>query len=114
MHASPFPTLQRPLPRMKTTAPQSLAPAPNWAILLAFTLVYVCWGTTYLATKKGVQEEHLPPCLFGGVRLASAGLILLAFIRVRGGALRLERRDLVSLLVGGVILFGGGTGLLIL
>jgi hypothetical protein len=45
-----------------------------WKIVLAFGLVYVAWSTTYLAIKEGIKT--LPPALFAGTRLTSAGLII--------------------------------------
>jgi drug/metabolite transporter (DMT)-like permease len=85
-----------------------------WALILAFALVYVSWGTTYLAIKRGVKDEHLPPALFGGVRVCLAGLILLSYLALRGENLRLSRRDLFGVTLGGVLLFVGGNNLLAL
>jgi drug/metabolite transporter (DMT)-like permease len=79
-------------------------------VALAFALVYLCWGTTYLALKRGVQDEQLPPWLFSGTRVCLAGMLLLGFLALRGQSLRLSRRDLAALLVGGLLLFVGGNG----
>jgi drug/metabolite transporter (DMT)-like permease len=87
---------------------------PLWAIALAFTLVYLSWGTTYLAIKRGVQDEQLPPWLFSGTRVCLAGILLLGFLAARGQSLRLSRRDLGRLLAGGLLLFVGGNGILTL
>src|SRR3954454_2977037 len=86
-------------------------PAP-WAIALAFTLVYLSWGTTYLAIKRGVKDEALPPALFGGVRVCLAGLLLLGYLGLRGDPLRLSRRDLLGVTLGGLLLFTGGNNFL--
>ncbi|PYO89654.1 MAG: EamA family transporter, partial [Gemmatimonadetes bacterium] len=43
--------------------------------LIAYLIVCVFWGSTYLAIKVGVTE--LPPFLFAGLRFGVAGLILL-------------------------------------
>src|SRR5579884_4026413 len=64
------------------SSPFSTRPAP-WKLLLALTLVYLSWGTTYLAIRAGVQT--LPPGLFGGVLVFLAGLVLLGFLALRGG-----------------------------
>jgi drug/metabolite transporter (DMT)-like permease len=85
-----------------------------WAIAVAFALVYVSWGTTYLALKRGVQDAQLPPWLFSGTRVCLAGTLLLGFLAVRGQPLRATPRDLGILLVGGLLLFVGGNGLLAL
>ncbi len=92
---------------------QNAPPRPAaWSLILAFALVYVSWGTTYLAIKRGVKDEHLPPALFGGVRVCLAGLLLLGYLGLRGERLRLVRRDLIGVTVGGVLLFVGGNNML--
>jgi drug/metabolite transporter (DMT)-like permease len=79
--------------------------------VLAFALVYLSWGTTYLAIKKGVQQEQLPPALFGGVRVGLAGVVLLGYLGLVGGSVRLPREDWAGVAVTGVLLFVGGNGL---
>lgn len=85
---------------------------PVWMLVLAFALIYLSWGTTYLAIRKGV--ETLPPCLFGGVRVLLAGLVLLGFLRLGGVSLRLSRRDFFWTAVVGLLMFVGGNGLITL
>jgi drug/metabolite transporter (DMT)-like permease len=63
---------------------------PRWAILLAFALVFLSWGTTYRATGIAMKEEHMPPALYGGVRLCIAGTLLLLWQLCRGQSLRLK------------------------
>src|SRR5437762_2872139 len=50
--------------------------------LVAYLVVCVFWGSTYLAIKVGVGE--LPPFLFAGLRFLVAGLLLLAVALVLG------------------------------
>jgi drug/metabolite transporter (DMT)-like permease len=85
-----------------------------WKLALAFTLVYLSWGTTYLAIKKGVKDEQLPPGLFGGVRVALAGLLLLSYLTLRGRPVRLPRGDWLGVCVSGGLLFVCGNGLVTL
>jgi drug/metabolite transporter (DMT)-like permease len=50
----------------------ALSPAAlSW---LALAVVYVVWGSTYLAIRVGVG--HLPPLLMAGVRYLIAGGLL--------------------------------------
>lgn len=88
------------------------APPPTWTLVLAFALVYVCWGTTYIAIQKGVRDEHLPPALFGGSRVFLAGFLLLAYQALRGRSLRLPRADLPGVALASVLLFVCGNGLI--
>lgn len=57
-------------------------------LIVAFAVLYVVWGSTYLGIRIGL-EAALPPALFAGTRLFSAALILLAFARLRGTAIRI-------------------------
>ena len=47
------------------------------AIWIALGLVYVIWGSTYLAIAIAVQT--LPPLFSAGLRFCIAGLVLLAW-----------------------------------
>ena len=51
-------------------------------LLLCLAIVWLVWGSSYLATRIGVT--HLPPLLFGGVRFVIAGLLLLSISAWRG------------------------------
>jgi len=85
---------------------------PAWLILLAFGVIYTSWGTTYYAIKLGVQQERLPPLLFGGTRLAAAGVILLVWQVLRRQSVRISGRDFLTLLGVSWLLFLGGNGLI--
>jgi len=45
-------------------------------IIAAYAVIYVVWGSTFLATRLGVSR--LPPLLFGGSRFLLAGALLAA------------------------------------
>jgi drug/metabolite transporter (DMT)-like permease len=85
-------------------------PPARWSVVLAFILVYLSWGTTYLAIKKGV--EVFPPALFGGTRIALAGSILFAYLAIRRQPLRMPLPDFLWTALVGVLLFVGGNGLI--
>jgi drug/metabolite transporter (DMT)-like permease len=82
-----------------------------WSLILAFALVYLSWGTTYLAIQTGVRDEQLPPALFGGVRVCLAGIVLLAYLAVRGQPLAMSSKDWARVIIAGVMLFVAGNGL---
>ncbi|MBX9681763.1 MAG: EamA family transporter [Gemmataceae bacterium] len=81
-----------------------------WKLILAFATIYISWGTTYLAIQLGVKEEKMPPLMFGGSRLFTAGVVLLGIQAIRGQKVRLARTDLWPLIIAGVLLFVGGNG----
>src|SRR6266702_319874 len=80
----------------------------------ALGIVYVVWGSTYLAIAIAVQT--LPPLLSAGLRFLLAGALLGAWLVARRGraALRVERPQVWGGGVGGVLLLGGGNGLVVL
>lgn len=53
-----------------------------WKILLAFGIIYIVWGSTYLAIRVGVLE--MPPFLMAGLRFTLAGIVLYAWMRLSG------------------------------
>lgn len=78
--------------------------------LIAYLVVCIFWGSTYLAIKIGVTE--LPPFLFAGLRFLAAGLILLVLARALGD--RLPRRsDWRTLAIVGLLLLAGGNAFVV-
>jgi drug/metabolite transporter (DMT)-like permease len=54
----------------------------TWKLLLAFAIIYLVWGSTYLAIRIGVRE--IPPFLMAGLRFTVAGLAMWAWMRGTG------------------------------
>ena len=78
--------------------------------LIAYLVVCVFWGSTYLAIKVGVME--LPPFLFAGVRFLVAGLLLFGIARALGDTLP-RRSDWRTLAIVGVLLLAGGNAFVV-
>ena len=57
---------------------------PAWKLLLAFAIIYLVWGSTYLAIRIGVRE--IPPFLMAGLRFTVAGAVMWAWMRATGTA----------------------------
>lgn len=74
-------------------------------VLGAFALVYVIWGSTYLAIRFAI--ETLPPLLMAGTRFLVAGGLLYAWGRNRGAALPSRTEWRAAAVVGGLLLLGG-------
>jgi len=53
-----------------------------WKVLLAFSIIYFVWGSTFLAIRVGVQQ--VPPFLFAALRFIVAGAALYGWMRVTG------------------------------
>jgi drug/metabolite transporter (DMT)-like permease len=80
-------------------------------VVVAFALVYVFWGSTYLAIGIA-DDEHLPPFVMCAIRFLVAGPILMAACAFMGRSVRVPRRELARLaLIGCMLLVGGNGGL---
>ncbi len=75
-------------------------------VIIAFALVYVLWGSTYLGIAIAVR--HVPPLMMGATRFLIAGALMLAFRRATGNRILLPSRDLFRLTVVGVLLLTTG------
>ena len=86
-------------------------PPAAWLVAVALGIVYVVWGSTYLAIR--VMVEDLPPMASASWRYLVAGLLLAAILAARGGVgrLRATRRELVGCAALGLLLPALGNGL---
>ncbi|MFY9841727.1 MAG: EamA family transporter [Terriglobales bacterium] len=55
---------------------------PTWKTLLAFSIIYFVWGSTFLAIRVGVRE--VPPLVFASMRFFVAGAVLFLWMRLTG------------------------------
>jgi drug/metabolite transporter (DMT)-like permease len=74
-------------------------------VWVALGLVYVIWGSTYLAIKFVV--ETAPPMLSMGMRFLLAGAILYTWTRLRGGARPTRTNWRAAAIVGTLLLLCG-------
>lgn len=61
---------------------EAAAQRPIWKTLLAFAIIYLVWGSTFLAIRIGVHE--VPPFLFAATRFVIAGLVLCGWMIAHG------------------------------
>lgn len=92
---------------MNTPAPG----APRGTVAACLVAVWVLWGSVYLAIRLVIED--VDPFQAMAQRFLVAGLVLGAVVLVRRGpgGLRVTRRELLSLVVTGVLLLGLGNGL---
>ena len=81
--------------------------SPRRRAYLAWVVVCLVWGTTYLAIRVAI--ESLPPLLMAGFRWIVAGSLLIAFFWLRSERLP-ARTAWGSLAVRGVLLVTLGNG----
>ena len=82
---------------------------PSWKILSAFAIIYLVWGSTFLAIRIGVHE--VPPFLFAAMRFSVAGLVLYGWMSARGEPSP-NRRQWMSILLLALLIFVFDYGLL--
>lgn len=76
-------------------------------VLLAYLVVCVLWGSTYIAIRIG--DRTLPPVLFAGLRFFIAGVILFVASLAAGQRLPARPRDWRDLSIVGLLLLSGNT-----
>jgi drug/metabolite transporter (DMT)-like permease len=85
----------------------STAASPSrWKVILAFGLVYVFWGSTYLGI--GIAVEQIPPGVMCAARFLTAGIVMLAYCALTGRRIRFSARQLWHLAAVGILLLMGG------
>src|SRR5260370_22678608 len=77
-------------------------------VIIAFGLVYVVWGSTYLAIRVGI--ESFPPLLLAGSRHLLTGLILYPMLRWKTGVRPTAAHWRMSFITGFLLLFIGNGG----
>jgi len=55
---------------------------PAWKTVLAFSIIYFVWGSTFLAIRIGVRE--VPPFLLASMRFLVAGVVLFGWMCLKG------------------------------
>lgn len=83
-----------------------LRPGPTRGLIAAsFAVIYIVWGSTYLAIRVGV--ETIPPFLMAASRFLVAGGLMLLFLRLRGTPWPTARQWLNGAVAGSLMLLGG-------
>lgn len=77
-------------------------------IWLAYIIVCVVWGSTYLAIKVGVQT--VPPFWLAGMRFMVAGLLILGYLKFKKTALPVGYQNYIPFFIIGFLLLVVGNG----
>ena len=80
-------------------------------VIVAFALVYVFWGSTYLAIGI-TSTEGIPPLVMCALRFLIAGPIMLLACALLGRTVRISRPEALRLAAIGILLLVGGNGTL--
>lgn len=86
-------------------AASPVAKATRWQLIAAFLVIYIVWGSTYLAIHWGV--ETIPPFGMGAARFLTAGSLLYFWCRFRGAEKPTFSQWKASALIGVLLLVVG-------
>ena len=78
-------------------------------VVIAFALVYIFWGSTYLAIGI-TDDEHLPPAVMCAMRFVIAGPLMLAACTVMGRTVRITANEALRLATIGCLLLVAANG----
>jgi len=78
-------------------------------VAFAFFNIYVVWGSTYLAVIYGLQS--FPPFILISLRYLTAGLLLLAWCKIKGEGFP-QTKALLRHALAGTLMLVGGTGVI--
>ncbi len=82
--------------------------------LVNLFIVYVVWGSTYLAIRVAVRPgAGIPPFTMGMVRTLVAGSLLLLWGVLRKGTQKVTRQDLVVFAASGILMWTIANGMVI-
>jgi drug/metabolite transporter (DMT)-like permease len=102
--------------RSKVTNPSSTenTDSQNWLGLINLLVVYIVWGSTYLAIRVAVKEDGgFSPFLMGLTRVVAGGSLLLLWGLLRGERLHPTREEVITLVGSGLLLWVGGNGMVV-
>ena len=79
--------------------------ASTFKVVLAFAIVYLVWGSTYLFIRLAIL--HIPALLMAGMRFFTAGLLLITWCRLRGEKVFVKESIRPAVVSGLLLLFFG-------
>lgn len=79
--------------------------APLIKVIIAFTIVYIVWGSTYFFVQAA--ERDFPPFILGAFRFIASGSLLMAWCAIKGYQLINRSQLKTSFIIGNLLLFIG-------
>lgn len=77
-------------------------------VVLAFLMIYVIWGSTYLWNKIVIEE--IPPITMAGFRFTIASLLIFLWCKLRGTSLKITRQQSTNTFISGLLFLTLGNG----
>lgn len=80
--------------------------------MLHLSVVYIVWSSTYLAIRLAVRQgAGFPPFTFGAMRTLASFILLFAWALLRRQQVKPNRKELVIMIISGILLWNGGNGM---
>lgn len=77
-------------------------------------IVYLVWGSTYLAIRIGIQPgSGFTPFIYASSRVLTAGSILIIWALIKRYRWHLGKKNMVVLAISGLLLWVGGNGMVV-
>jgi len=93
---------------MPSTSQKSASPL---LVIIAFTTVYIVWGSTYFFIRMA-EQGGIPAFLLGAMRFTTAGLLLMSWCAYKKEKI-FDRKAIVAAAVTGILLLFVGNGIVI-
>ena len=91
-------------------SPASNRPVSTVQVVVAFTILYIVWGSTYFFIRMALV--HIPPMLLGGMRFVLSGVLMLLWCVVTKQPIFSWKYIKPALVSGLLLLFLGNGGLI--
>lgn len=91
-------------------SPSSNKPVPTLQVVVAFTILYIVWGSTYFFIRMSL--EHIPPYILGALRFITAGVLMLLWCIIRKEKVFSWKYIRPAVVSGLLLLFFGNGGLI--
>jgi drug/metabolite transporter (DMT)-like permease len=82
----------------------------RFKIIIAFTLIYLIWGSTYLAIRIAI--DSIPPFIMAGFRSLVSGLLLYILLSLRD-PVKPRAFEIKQSILAGILMIAGGNGMLV-
>jgi drug/metabolite transporter (DMT)-like permease len=92
-------------------SPTTTKPASSILVIVAFTTVYLVWGSTYFFIRIA-EQGGMPPFILGAIRFTTAGLLLMTRCVIKKEKI-FVLKDIVTATVTGILLLLIGNGVVI-
>lgn len=91
-------------------SPVANKPVPTVQVVVAFTILYIVWGSTYFFIRMSLV--HIPPYILGAMRFILAGVLMLIWCIIRKEKVFSWKYIRPAVVSGLLLLFLGNGGLI--